>query len=108
MTGLLDRLEGDGLVERLAQPEDGRKISVRLTVKGCRVLDEMLPDYYRHIAKFMVNLTEKALTEALGLDSQDIYKLSRNAFQASFLNPKEKKKLLGELDEFMSCFNEHC
>jgi len=50
----------------------------------------------------------RALTEALGLDSQDIYKLSRNAFQASFLNPKEKKKLLGELDEFMSCFNEHC
>jgi adenosine deaminase len=49
----------------------------------------------------------RALTEALGLDSQDIYKLSRNAFQASFLNPIEKKKLLGELDEFMSCFDEH-
>ncbi len=49
----------------------------------------------------------RALTEALGLDSHDIYKLSLNAFQASFLNPIEKKKLLGELDEFMSLFDEH-
>jgi adenosine deaminase len=44
----------------------------------------------------------RALTEALDLDAQDIYKLSRNAFQASFLNPTEKKKLLAELDEYMS------
>ena len=48
-----------------------------------------------------------ALTEALGLDSQDIYKLSRNAFQASFLNPIEKKKLLGDLDDYMSSVDEH-
>jgi len=46
----------------------------------------------------------RALTEALGLDSQDIYKLSRNAFQASFLNPAEKKKYLAELDEFVTGF----
>ncbi len=49
-----------------------------------------------------------ALHQAHSLESQDIYKLARNAFQASFLNPIEKKKLLGELDEFMSCFDEHC
>jgi len=49
----------------------------------------------------------RALHEAHCLESQDIYKLARNAFQASFLNPIEKKKLFGELDEFMSCFNEH-
>jgi adenosine deaminase len=48
-----------------------------------------------------------ALHQAHSLESQDIYKLARNAFQASFLNPIEKKKLLGELDEFMSCFDEH-
>jgi len=49
-----------------------------------------------------------ALHQAHSLESQDIYKLARNAFQASFLNPIEKKKLLGELDEFMSPFDEHC
>ena len=46
----------------------------------------------------------RALHEHLGIDSQDIYKLSRNAFQASFLTPAEKKKYLAELDEFVSGF----
>ena len=67
MTGLLDGLEKDGLVERLAHPEDRRKISVRLTAKGRRVLEDMLPDYYRHIAKLMTNLTEKDRLELMSL-----------------------------------------
>ncbi len=46
----------------------------------------------------------QALHEALGIDSQDIYTLSRNAFEASFLDPAEKKKYLDELDEFVSGF----
>ena len=45
-----------------------------------------------------------ALHKALGIDSQDIYKLARNAFRASFLDPAPKKKYLDELDEFMSEF----
>jgi len=44
----------------------------------------------------------RALHEALGMDFQDIYTLTRNAFRASFLDPAEKKKYLGELDEFVS------
>ena len=35
----------------------------------------------------------RALHEASGLDPQDIYKLSRNSFQVSFLNPAGKKIL---------------
>jgi adenosine deaminase len=46
----------------------------------------------------------RALYEALGIDSQDIYKLARNAFRASFLDPAEKKQYLNELDEFVSGF----
>jgi adenosine deaminase len=46
----------------------------------------------------------RALYEALRIDSQDIYKLARNAFQGSFLDPTEKKKYLDELDEFVSDF----
>ena len=49
----------------------------------------------------------RALTEALDLDSQDIYKLCRNAFQASFLNPSEKKNFLDDLDDYMSCIDEN-
>ncbi len=46
----------------------------------------------------------QAVQMALGLDYQDLYKLARNAFQASFLGPTEKKKLLDELDQFVSDF----
>jgi adenosine deaminase len=46
----------------------------------------------------------RALHEALGMDFQDIYRLARNSFRASFLDPAEKKKYLDELDEFVSDF----
>jgi DNA-binding MarR family transcriptional regulator len=67
MTGLLDRLERDDLIERLAHHRDRRKIGVRLTSNGRQVLAEMLPDYYRSIAKIMANLTEKERLELMSL-----------------------------------------
>ncbi len=48
----------------------------------------------------------QALQTALNLDYQDILKLVRNAFQASFLSPPEKKKHLDELEQFGSGFGE--
>ena len=48
----------------------------------------------------------RALHKHLGINSQDISKLTRNAFQASFLTPAEKKKYLDELDEFVSSFGQ--
>jgi len=45
-----------------------------------------------------------ALHQAHNLDFKDIYKLVRNAFQASFLNPTEKQNYLDELDEFVVGF----
>ena len=67
MTGLLDRLERDGLIERLAYRRDRRKIGVRLTTSGRQVLDAILPDYYRNIAKIMSSLTEKERLELMSL-----------------------------------------
>ena len=40
-----------------------------------------------------------ALYQAQGLTSEDIYKLARNAFKASFLDPAETKKYLSELED---------
>ncbi len=45
-----------------------------------------------------------ALHQAQGLTSEDIYKLARNAFNASFLDQAQKKKYLNELDAFVSKF----
>jgi len=47
-------------------------------------------------------LTEnfQASREALGLTREDVWRLSRNAFEASFLAPEDKERLCGELDAY--------
>lgn len=67
MTGLLDKLERDGLIERRVYYRDRRKMGVGLTENGRRVLEEILPDYYRSIAKIMAVLTEKERMELIML-----------------------------------------
>ena len=39
--GLVDRLNDQGLVAREPSPEDGRKVYLRLTAKGDRVLEKL-------------------------------------------------------------------
>jgi DNA-binding MarR family transcriptional regulator len=58
MTGLLDNLERDKLVKRDADRHDRRMLLVQLTAKGRKLLDGMLPDYYRRIACLMSHLEE--------------------------------------------------
>ena len=58
MTGLLDGLEKEGLIERRTHVQDRRRVGVRLTANGRRVLDKILPDYYRHFAKLTAYLDE--------------------------------------------------
>ena len=58
ITGLLDGLEKDKLVERVSDPRDRRKTGIRLTANGRELLDELLPDYYRLMAKLTVSLSE--------------------------------------------------
>jgi len=58
MTGLIDGLERDGLVERLFDPEDRRRVSVRLTASGQSRLDEVMPDYYGRLRQCLAGLHE--------------------------------------------------
>ena len=44
MTSLLDTLERRGLVSRLPDPDDRRRLLVSLTDEGQRVVDEFLPE----------------------------------------------------------------
>jgi DNA-binding MarR family transcriptional regulator len=76
ITGLLDGLEKDNLVERVADPRDRRKIGIRLTAKGRQRLDGMLPDYYRHMAKLTANLSENERQTMISLLAKVNQKLS--------------------------------
>jgi len=40
MTGKLDRLEGQGLIQRIPDPEDRKVVRLRVTDRGRRLIDE--------------------------------------------------------------------
>ena len=49
ITGLLDRMEADGLIERRASPHDRRSQQIRMTARGRALFDEMADDHARWI-----------------------------------------------------------
>lgn len=61
MTGLVDTLEKDGLVVRVADAGDRRTIHVRLTKQGRKLIQNMLPDYFEFVASTVkpLNKTER-------------------------------------------------
>ena len=69
ITGLLDALEKEGLVERTHRSDDRRSLHVRLTKKGVSLLEKILPDHYAAIGALMSKLTKpekKQLAALLG------------------------------------------
>ena len=58
MTGLLDGLERENLVQRVFDAEDRRRVSIRLTPAGEAKLDEVMPDYYSRLRICMQGLNE--------------------------------------------------
>ena len=59
MTGLMDGLQRDGLIERLDHRGDRRKIIVRLTPKGRESLNAIFPAYYSRISELMNDLEDE-------------------------------------------------
>lgn len=75
ITGLLDGLSREKLVSREDDTGDRRKAVVRLTARGRKTLDGILPEYYRHVAELMGGLSddEKAtLVDLLGRVNQRV------------------------------------
>jgi DNA-binding MarR family transcriptional regulator len=56
ITGLIDGLERDTLVERLPDPTDRRASLVRLTPGGQAFLEGFLPNHFRGVAELMSGL----------------------------------------------------
>jgi DNA-binding MarR family transcriptional regulator len=63
ITGLLDALEKEALVERSHRADDRRSLHVRLTKKGVALLEKILPDHYARIGALMANLSKREKKE---------------------------------------------
>ncbi len=59
LTGIIDRLERDGFVERRNDPEDRRAIRIYLTPKAESLREELLEIYHRNNAKFLSVLCDE-------------------------------------------------
>lgn len=57
MTGLLDTLERDHLIQRETDTVDRRAVRVSLTATGQKLLDSMLPSYFSTVTAIMRGLT---------------------------------------------------
>ena len=61
MTSVLDTLERNDYVRRIADPSDRRRVLVDITSEAQAVLDEMLPDVQHVIAAAMASIDDDAL-----------------------------------------------
>jgi DNA-binding MarR family transcriptional regulator len=69
ITGLLDRLEREGLVERQSHPSDRRMLTVHLTDKGKTLIRSILPEHFCRTKGLMAGLTsreQKTFVKLLG------------------------------------------
>ena len=77
ITGLIDRMEVDGLVERRLNPIDRRSFQMRITEEGKRIFLNMTDDHE--------NWIEKALSDIPSKDKEKLIELLvrvRRAFEA--------------------------
>ena len=67
MTGLLDGLEREGYVGRETVAADRRMLDVRLSAKGRKYLEEVMPGYFLLIRRVMRGLAEEEKQLMIGL-----------------------------------------
>ena len=65
MTSVLDTLERNGYIKRIADPNDRRRVLVDITPEAQGVLDKMLPEVQHVVAAAMANIDGDALQALL-------------------------------------------
>lgn len=83
MTGLIDTLERDSLVQRTPDPDDRRMMAVALTKKGHALLREVLPTHLRIVNALMAGLADEERHELVRL-------LGKVLRPAAAFTPKEQ------------------
>lgn len=108
-------LEDDALVERLKKDAIPLTVCPLSNIKLCvfdKIEDHNISQLLKSGLKAMVNSDDpayfggymnenfKAITHGLNLDKEDLYLLSKNAVEATFLSDEGKAKLMAEMDAY--------
>lgn len=79
VTGLVDRLEKRGLLERQTVATDRRAHRVVLTQAGTRLLAEILPGYYEGAGRVWEGVSSRRVPELIA----DLHRVAQNAAQTA-------------------------
>lgn len=61
LTGIIDRLEAQGLVKREQNPKDRRETFIKLTTEGRKLSDELIPKHENDIVQIFGGITDPQL-----------------------------------------------
>lgn len=67
ITGVVDRLVADGLVDRRAAPDDRRALIAELTPHGRRTFRRMIPVHHAEIGRMLGDVPREELTQIFAL-----------------------------------------
>jgi DNA-binding MarR family transcriptional regulator len=67
MTGLLDTLEKDGLIQRSQNASDRRLTMIQLTAEGVELMENTIPLYFRNITRMLAALSQEESAQLVGL-----------------------------------------
>jgi len=67
ITGLVDRLERKGYVERRRDRNDRRLLKIELTERGMRIHDKVIEQFWTYVRNVFSSLSENERTVLLGL-----------------------------------------
>lgn len=63
LTGVLERLESKGILERQLNPEDARSQMIGLTTEGQKLFERVFPAHLQHLDKAFNQLSTQELAE---------------------------------------------
>ncbi len=67
MTGIIDTLEKEGLIERIKSPTDRRRVNVRITAAGREFMDDFLPRHHANMEVFTSAFNDRDRTTLVRL-----------------------------------------
>jgi DNA-binding MarR family transcriptional regulator len=67
LTGVLERLESKGILERKLNPDDARSQMIGLTVEGQSLFEKVFPAHLQHLEKAFNQLNTNDLSDASGV-----------------------------------------
>ncbi|AZV39828.1 MarR family transcriptional regulator [Komagataeibacter xylinus] len=91
VTGLIDLMEQEELVERLPHPSDRRITLVQITARGEQLCAAALPAHQEWIQTFLQDLTEEELRQLYGLLSKAKVAISTREAQLAKTRAKSRR-----------------